>query len=63
VSATDPNVARSLVRSGAIIMAGLAIEAISFGWNHPISFLLFSFAGVTLVLAGVAHYLWSIARA
>ena len=53
---------RSLARSGALIAAGLAIEAISFVWTHPTSFLLFAFIGVALVGLGIVSYLWALAR-
>ncbi|MEO7795137.1 MAG: hypothetical protein ABIV06_10225 [Thermoanaerobaculia bacterium] len=60
--ASAPNMASRLTRSGAMIAAGLAVEAISFVWVHPTSFLLFAFLGVGLVALGVVSYLWAIAR-
>jgi len=63
VSAPASGVALGLGRSGGLIAAGLAVEAISFAWIHPTSFLLFAFFGVSLVVVGVALYLWTIARA
>ncbi len=53
---------RALSRSGALIAAGLAIEAISFVWTHPTSFLLFAFIGVALVGLGIVLFLWALAR-
>jgi hypothetical protein len=53
---------RSIARSGALIAAGLAVEAISFVWSHPTSFLLFAFVGVGLVALGIVSYLWALAR-
>jgi hypothetical protein len=57
-----PPMTRSLTRSGALIAGGLAIEAISFVWTHPTSFLLFAFVGVALVALGIVSYLWALAR-
>lgn len=59
----SPALAARLGRAGGLVAAGLAVEAISFSWSHPTSFLLFAFAGAGLVVLGVAAYLWAIARA
>jgi hypothetical protein len=59
----DPTTSRRLARSGALIAGGLAVEAISFSWGHPTSFLLFAFVGAGLTVLGVVSYLWAIARA
>jgi hypothetical protein len=58
-----PGLATRLGRSAALIAVGLAVEAISFTWTHPTSFLLFAFLGASLVALGIVGYLWAIARA
>lgn len=66
MNAAEPgtrSTSRALARSGALIVAGLAVEAISFSWGHPTSFLLFAFIGAGLTALGVVTYLWAIARA
>jgi hypothetical protein len=40
-----------------LLIAGLAVEAITLHWAHPASFLLFLIVGGVLVLAGIAVYL------
>ncbi len=57
-----PPTARRLARSGALIVAGLAVEAITFSWGHPTSFLLFAFVGAGLTVLGAVSYLWAIAK-
>jgi hypothetical protein len=54
---------RSLRFSGALLIAGLAIELISLLWEKPLAFLLFAFIGGTLFLAGVLLYLYSLVSA
>lgn len=62
MSASATPLQRGLARSGGLVAAGLAIEATTFFWGHPTSFLLFAFVGVALVAAGIVLYLWTIAR-
>jgi hypothetical protein len=61
--APGPSLTRRLSRSGSLIVAGLAVEAVSFSWGHPTSFLLFAFVGVALTGLGIVAYLWALARA
>jgi uncharacterized membrane protein len=51
---------RRLRIAGALIIAGLAVEALSLIRIHPLSFLAFMFIGGTCFIAGVALYLYSI---
>jgi hypothetical protein len=46
--------------AGALIGAGLLLEALTLSWSHPFSFMAFIFLSGTLVVAGVVIYLWSI---
>ena len=55
--------ARRLTRAGALLVAGLTVEALTFSWGHPTSFLLFAFVGAGLTVLGIVSYLWAIARA
>ena len=49
--------------SAGLIAIGLACEAVSFTWNHPLSFVLLFMGGAGLLVLGVVNYLWAIARA
>jgi len=52
---------RSRLRiSGALIIAGLVVEAVSLTRNHPLAFLSFMFIGGAFLFAGIAIYLISI---
>ena len=51
---------RKLKTAAYLLIAGLAVEAITLLWVHPSSFLLFTIAGGILVLAGIATYLRAI---
>jgi hypothetical protein len=48
---------RKLKTAAYLLIAGLAVEAISLNWAHPTSFLLFIILGGILVVAGIAIYL------
>ena len=43
-----------------LLIAGLAVEAMTIQWAHPMSFVLFIIVGGALILAGVATYLIAI---
>ena len=51
---------RTFRLSGVLLLIGLATEAISLFWVHPIAFLLFILIGGTLLLAGVLLFLFSL---
>jgi len=46
--------------SGALLIVGLCVEAISLQWIHPIAFLAFFVIGGTFLGAGVLLFLFSI---
>ncbi|MGA7793019.1 MAG: hypothetical protein WCA19_08265 [Candidatus Acidiferrales bacterium] len=46
--------------SGALLIIGLCIEAISLFWIHPLAFLAFFVIGGTFLAAGVLLFLYSI---
>jgi predicted membrane channel-forming protein YqfA (hemolysin III family) len=43
--------------SGAFIILGLVIQALSLLWNHPLSFIAFVTAGGLLLVIGIVLYL------
>ena len=51
---------RYLQVSSGLIIAGLLVEIVSLLWFHPLSFLLFLFIGVILIVLGVLVYLLSL---
>jgi hypothetical protein len=57
-----PNAA-SLTRSGALLALGLAVEAFTLFSTGPVSFLLFAGPGTSLILLGIADYLFRVLRA
>jgi hypothetical protein len=50
----------SLRISGVLLILGLAVECASLIWHAPLAFLLFAIVGVTLLLAGILLYLYSL---
>lgn len=48
--------------SGALLVLGLVVEAVSLRWNTAPSFLCFMMIGGTCFVAGVAVYLYSLIR-
>jgi hypothetical protein len=58
-----PRLQRKLKTAAYLLIAGLAVEAITLLWAHPTSFLLFMSLGGILVLAGIATYLKAIVAA
>jgi hypothetical protein len=46
--------------SGVLLMAGLAVVAISLAWEKPLAFLLFAGVGGALLGAGILIYLYSL---
>jgi hypothetical protein len=53
-------IARTLRISGALLILGLAVEAISLIWGKPLAFLLFACVGCLLMFAGILLYLYSL---
>jgi hypothetical protein len=60
MTVADQRMASRLRISGALIIAGLAVEAVSLTRNHPLAFLSFMFIGGAFLVAGIATYLFSI---
>jgi hypothetical protein len=58
--ANDRFIAKRLRLAGALIIAGLAVEGVSLGWNHPLSFMAFIGFGGLLLVVGVLIYLISL---
>ncbi len=54
------SVASSLRISGILIVLGLLVEAFSLLRIHPLAFLTFMIVGGTLLISGVATYLYSL---
>lgn len=59
---TPPGMSRVLRISGIALILGLAIEAVSLLFNHPLSFMGFMIVGGALLFAGVALYLFSLVQ-
>ena len=57
-----PRIESRLRRAGLMVAAGLAIEAASLLWRHPLSFVFFAATGPLLVLGGIGLYLLSLIR-
>jgi len=51
---------RHLQIAGALLIAGLLIEALSVVWNRPIAFVIFVGVGGFLIAAGILLYLYSL---
>jgi len=45
-----------------LVGAGLLVALVSMFWNHPLSFMLFLFAGMPLCAIGAIVYLLTIVR-
>lgn len=59
-SGREKRLAGRLFLAGGMIIAGLAVEAATLFWNHPVSMTLFLCLGAVLVLTGMAVFLWSV---
>lgn len=46
--------------SGVLIIIGLVVEAISMGWNSPLSFVAFLIIGGLFLALGILVYLWTL---
>jgi len=51
---------RFLQVSSILIIVGVIVESVSLLWYHPLSFVLFVVAGITLMAMGIAIYLISL---
>jgi predicted membrane channel-forming protein YqfA (hemolysin III family) len=51
---------KSLKVAAILLVTGLAIEALTLLWNHPLAFVSFIVPGGVLILAGVLIYVWSL---
>lgn len=51
---------RLLRISGVLAILGLAVEAYTLLWFHPLSFVAFALVGGLLIVAGIAVYLLSL---
>jgi len=51
---------RFLQVSSGLIILGLLVEIVSLLWFHPLSFVLFIFAGASLIGLGIVVYLGSL---
>jgi hypothetical protein len=47
-------------RSAALVLAGLTVEAVSLGWQHPTAFLVFFIVGGALLAAGMSTFVYSL---
>jgi hypothetical protein len=46
--------------SGAFIVAGLLVQAVSLFWNHPLSFIAFATIGALFLAIGIVLYLFTL---
>jgi len=54
---------RFLQVASSLIILGLLVEIVSLLWIHPLSFVLFTFVGATLMGLGIVVYLVSLVLA
>jgi hypothetical protein len=57
--ANEPLNPRLLRVSGILVILGLLVMAFTLVWSHPISFWLFCFVGVGLLLGGIIVFLYT----
>lgn len=62
MNAETPKQGPSLARPGALIAIGLAVQAFTLFAVGPIPFLLYAGVGASLVVLGIADYLWAVLR-
>ncbi|HKT51026.1 MAG TPA: hypothetical protein VJV96_12035 [Candidatus Angelobacter sp.] len=46
--------------AGGLIISGLAVQAVSLFWSHPLSFIVFISVGTLLLAIGIVIYLLTI---
>lgn len=51
---------RRLRISGALVLAGLVIEALALRWSHPTAFLVFALVGIPVQFIGIVIFLYSL---
>jgi hypothetical protein len=56
----SPVMERRVRISAALVFIGLIVELTALRWSHPTAFLVFAFAGIPLVGAGIAVFLYSL---
>jgi hypothetical protein len=56
----SPVMERRLRVSAAFVSLGLIVELTALRWSHPTAFLVFAFAGIPLVGAGIVVFLYSL---
>jgi len=54
---TEQAIEQRLRIASLFVMAGLGVEAFSFGWHHPTAFIVFVIVGGLLLAAGMASFL------
>jgi hypothetical protein len=57
-----PRIEGRIRTAGVLIAAGLAIEAATLLWRHPLSFVAFTIAVPLLLLGGIAMFLLSLVK-
>ncbi len=62
MNAANAKTSPSLARPGALIAVGLGVQAFTLFSTGPIPFLVYAGVGASLVVLGVADYLWKILR-
>lgn len=58
--ARDTVFGRRLFLAGVLLIAGLLVQTVTLGWNHPLAFTLFLGPGILLVAGGLAVFLWAV---
>ena len=59
---TRPRTESRLRTASMLVGVGLVVALVSMFWNHPLSFMLFLFAGMPYCAAGAIVYLLTIVR-
>ncbi len=59
----SPVMERRVRISAALVSLGLIVELTALRWAHPTAFLVFTLAGIPLVGAGIAVFLYSLVSA
>jgi hypothetical protein len=54
-----PPAASRLRLSAGLVLFGVLVEAFSFHWNHPTTFVLFAALGASAIAAGILIYLYT----
>lgn len=62
MSELENGLRRALVQSGVLIALGLLVQMATLPWARPAAFFAFLGIGGTLVVLGIARYLWAVLR-